>query len=151
MTPRGYYGIGIENNKTPSNLGTLWRSAWNLDAAFVFTIGHRYKHQSSDTGKAWKHLPFFQYESLGHFLRSLPHDAPLVGVEFPHPDAKPLSTFSHPERAVYLLGAEDHGLSKDALQACHKLVYIPSKASLNVAAAGTVLMYDRVTKVGERL
>ena len=28
----GYFGIGIENGKTPENLGVLWRSAQNLGA-----------------------------------------------------------------------------------------------------------------------
>lgn len=45
---RGYFEIGIYNNKTPSNLGTLWRSAYQLGAAGIFVIGQRYPKQASD-------------------------------------------------------------------------------------------------------
>ena len=34
-----FFGIGIQNGKTPENLGVLWRSAQNLGASFIFTIG----------------------------------------------------------------------------------------------------------------
>ena len=33
---RGFFGIGVENLKTKANLGTLWRSAINLGADFIF-------------------------------------------------------------------------------------------------------------------
>jgi len=48
---RGFFGIGIQNIKTESNIGTLWRSANILGADFIYTIGKRYKKQSSDTMK----------------------------------------------------------------------------------------------------
>ena len=37
---QGYFGIGIQNGKTPENLGVLWRSAQNFGASFIFTIGN---------------------------------------------------------------------------------------------------------------
>ena len=30
-----FFGIGIQNGKTPENLGVLWRSAQNLGASFI--------------------------------------------------------------------------------------------------------------------
>jgi tRNA (guanosine-2'-O-)-methyltransferase len=146
MTQRGYFGIGIENGKDTHNLGTLWRSAHNLGAAFIFVIGKRYRHHCSDTTKAWRHIPLFQYDTLDDFFAALPHDCPLVGVEFPHEKAVPLPAFDHPERAIYLLGAEDHGLSRRAVERCHRLVFIPSAHCLNVSVAGSILMYDRQMK-----
>lgn len=143
---RGYFGIGIENCKTEHNIGTLWRSAHNLGASFIFTIGNRYKPQASDTTKAWKNIPLFRYTTFDEFYESLPHDCMLVGVEFPHEKAKPLPQFCHPERCVYLLGAEDVGLSRKALEKCQRVVYIPSEQCMNVAAAGSIVMYDRFTK-----
>lgn len=139
---RGYFGIGIENTKTGMNVGTLWRSAHLLGASFIFTIGKRYKMQASDTTKAWKSVPLFSYESFEDFYASLPHDCQVIGVEL-DPKAIPLSDFSHPERCVYLLGAEDHGLSRKALEKCHKLVVLPGKYSMNVATAGSIVMYSR--------
>ena len=38
--------------KNSNNLGTLWRSAFQLDAAFLFTVGGRYKAQATDTVSA---------------------------------------------------------------------------------------------------
>ena len=37
---QGFFGIGIQNGKTPENLGVLWRSAQNMGASFIFTIGN---------------------------------------------------------------------------------------------------------------
>ena len=37
-----YFEIGIFHTKTEQNVGTLWRSAFQLGAAGVFTIGKRY-------------------------------------------------------------------------------------------------------------
>jgi tRNA G18 (ribose-2'-O)-methylase SpoU len=144
---RGYFGIGIENGKTVANIGTLWRPAHNLGAAFIFTVGQRYKYQSSDNTKAWRSIPLFQYGNFDEFYDNLPHDCQLIGVEYPHPKAKALPDFVHPERAVYLLGAEDHGLSRKALEMCHHFIMIPGSKldqSLNVSVAGSIIMYDRV-------
>lgn len=79
---RGYFEIGIYMNKTPYNLGTLWRSAYQLGAAGIFTIGHRYKTQASDTLKTYRHVPLRQYENFDQFLAARPHDCPLIGIEF---------------------------------------------------------------------
>lgn len=143
---RGYFGVGIQNGKTEANLGTLWRSAQALGASFIFTIGKRYSHQASDTSKAWKHIPLFEYGSLLDFSKQTPRDCLVVGVEYPHEAAKALGDFVHPERCIYLLGSEDTGLSKDALARCHHVIHIPAKLCLNVAVAGSIVMYDRVTQ-----
>jgi len=118
---RGYFGIGIENCKSGVNVGTLWRSAHNLGASFIFTIGNRYRFQGSDTTKAWRSIPLFQYPTFDAFYGNLPHDCQLVGIEFPHEKAKALPEFMHPDRCVYLLGAEDPGLFADDLEAVQNL------------------------------
>jgi tRNA G18 (ribose-2'-O)-methylase SpoU len=143
---RGYFGIGIERAKTEANIGTLWRSAFCLGAAFIFTIGRRYPPQASDTTKTWRHIPLLEYTDLKDFYAHLPYDCRLIGIEI-LPDAKPLETFSHPLRAVYLLGPEDGSLSKPAIEMCHTLVRFTSTHCLNVAAAGSIVMYDRQAKL----
>lgn len=142
---RGYFAIGIENVKTPMNVGTLWRSAHLLGAQYIFTIGRRYKRQASDTTKAWRSLPLFHYDTFEDMYRVIPHDCRLVGVELDE-RAVALPEYQHPERCIYLLGAEDNGLTKATLNRCHNLVQLPGWASMNVAAAGTVVLYDRVAK-----
>lgn len=144
---RGYFGIGIENSKTPSNIGTLWRSANIFNASFLFTINRRYSKQCSDTLSSDKHIPLYNYDDFEMFYKSMPYNCELIGVEFIE-SSKSLPTFVHPERAMYLLGAEDHGLSKIALAKCHKIIQIPSAKpySLNVAVAGSIIMYGRFTR-----
>ncbi|AWM40220.1 SpoU rRNA Methylase family protein [Gemmata obscuriglobus] len=100
----------------------------------------------SDTTKAWRSIPLFQYLTFDEFYAHLPHDCRLIGVEFPHEKAVSLPKFTHPERCVYLLGAEDYGLSKQALERCHRVVYAPSQRCLNVAVAGSLIMCDRMAK-----
>lgn len=142
---RGFFEIGIYHGKTEVNLGTLWRSAYQLGAAGIFTIGRRYKTQSSDTVKAWRHIPLREYSSIDQLIEALPNACPLIGIEM---CGQPVSTFSHPERACYLLGAEDHGLPNSVAERCHFLVSIESMrtASFNVAVAGSIVMYDRMVK-----
>ena len=137
-----FFGIGIQNGKTPENLGALWRSAQNLGASFIFTIGNRYAKQASDTHNAVKAMPYFHYDTFDDFFAHLPKGARLVGVECDS-KAEPLEVFHHPRRCVYLLGAEDHGLSKQAIEKSHFLVQFKSEMSLNVSIAGSIVMYDR--------
>lgn len=146
---RGFFAIGIENGKTAQNIGSLLRAANLYDAAFVFTIGKRYERQCSDTMSTPLHLPLFSFASIDDLHAHLPYSTPLVGIELT-PQASPLSSFVHPERACYLLGAEDHGLSKAAMDACHQFVQIetPKPYSMNVACAGSIVLHDRYVAKG---
>ena len=137
-----FFGIGIQNGKTPENLGVLWRSAQNLGASFIFTIGNRYAKQACDTHNAVKSMPYFHYDTFEEFFNNIHKGARLVGVELTK-EAEPLETFNHPRRCVYLLGAEDHGLSHQAIEKSHFLVKFQSYLSLNVSVAGSIVMYDR--------
>ena len=137
-----YFGIGIQNGKTPENLGVLWRSAQNLGASFIFTIGNRYAKQACDTHNAVKSIPYYHYDTFEEFFSNIPVGTRIVGVELTE-EAQDLETFNHPRRCVYLLGAEDHGLSKQAIEKSHFLVKFNSTLSLNVSVAGSIIMYDR--------
>ena len=87
-------------------------------------------------------MPYFHYEDFDDFFKNLPKGARLVGVEL-DVNAEDLETFYHPRRCVYLLGAEDNGLSKQAIEKCHFLVKFKSEKSLNVSVAGSIVLYDR--------
>ena len=141
---RGYYGIGIYQPKTIMNMGTLWRSAHSFDANFIFTIGRRYKKQPSDTVKAWRHIPLYNYQTFEEFHNAIPYDCRLVCIEIDD-RAKDLKDFKHPERCIYLLGAEDNGIPPKYLKG-NQVVKINSKRCLNVASTGSIVMYDRQVK-----
>lgn len=142
---RGFFGIGIFHAKTEENIGTLWRSAAILGASFIFTIGKRYRSQASDTMKAPRHIPLFHYHDWDDFFRHVPNDCPVVAVELAK-NSIPLESYYHRERCIYLLGAEDHGLPQNILDRCTETVQLLGDYCMNVATAGSIVMYDRATK-----
>ena len=117
-----------------------------MGASCIFTIGNRYAKQACDTHKAIGAMPYFHYETFDDFFNNLPKGAMLVGVELDD-KAVQLEIFTHPKRCVYLLGAEDHGMSKIAIEKSRHLVKFKSELSLNVSVAGSIVMYDRQTKL----
>lgn len=145
MGNRGYFGIGIFHGKTEANVGTLWRSASILGADFIFTIGRRYRHQSSDTMKTPRHIPLYHYTDYDDFFRHIPYNCPVVAVELTD-HSIPLEEYKHPERCIYLLGAEDNGLPENILVRCQDTVQLIGDYCMNVATAGSIVMYDRVIK-----
>lgn len=142
---RGFFAIGIENVKTLANLGSLWRTAILMGASYVFTIGEKYVQQKTDTCKAPRHIPCFNYKDWNDFRVHVPQNCDIVGVELDY-RAKKLESFCHPPRAIYLLGNETVGLSQIATQQCRYLIQLSTKWSLNVACCGSMIMWDRVLK-----
>ena len=142
----GFFGIGIVNNADELNIGTLWRSAYIMGASFIFTVDRKYKRQTSDVVNAWQKIPLYHYDDIEGLLANLPYDTQLIGVELDE-SAKAIETFEHPHRCIYLLGNEQHGLPRQALDKCHQLVQLPGNYSLNVSVAGSIVMYDRTAKL----
>jgi len=68
--------------------------------------------------------------------------AQLVGIEM---GGVPLSGFKHPERAIYLLGAEDSGLPQRILAARNFVAAIESlrSQSYNLAVSGSIVLVHR--------
>lgn len=141
----GYFEIGIYHGKSSVNIGTLWRSAYQLGAAGIFTIGRRYKKQASDTTHTWQRIPLRNYADFDDFNAHRPYDAPVIAVEM---GGQALEEFRHPERAIYLLGAEDHGLPSSIIKRCQHTVSLLSirLESYNVAVAGSVVIYHRLSR-----
>lgn len=141
---KGYFGIGIYETKETTNVGTLWRSAQNFGADFIFTIGARYKKQRTDTCKTTRNIPLFEYKNWEDFEKHLPRESELVFIE-QDDESKDLSNYKHPRQAVYILGAEDYGIPKELMKGKTK-IQIESPMCLNVAVAGSIVMYDRNCK-----
>lgn len=139
--------VGVYHPKHDVNVGSLWRSALAFNADMLVVIGgERLRRQASDTTNAAAMLPLVAYESWEAFTASRPRDVPLVAVELVE-GATELPDFVHPRRALYLLGAEDHGLPPKVLERAQHRIVIPS-GNLNVAVAGSIVMYDRAMKLG---
>lgn len=129
----------------------LWRTANLFGAAFVFTVGTRYRRQASDTMNTPQHTPLFHFADLDDLAEHLPWSAPLIGIELDDRSV-PLTRFCHPERAVYLLGAEDNGLPPKVLARCHSIVQVETlrPQSMNVAVAGSLVLHHRHTTPATR-
>ena len=137
-----YFELGIYQPLHKENIGTLWRSAYQLWAAGILTIGKAHPRQHSDTEAVWRHIPYRRYLTFDQFKANIPYGCQLVGVEL---SGNPLGEFHHPARCVYLLGSEANGLPPAILEQCHAIITVESihKASYNVSVAGSIVLYSR--------
>jgi tRNA(Leu) C34 or U34 (ribose-2'-O)-methylase TrmL len=60
--------------------------------------------------------------------------------------SEPLTTFVHPENAVYIFGPEDGDVPVSIRTLAHRFVFIPSRHCLNLSAAVNVVLADRMMK-----
>ena len=129
------------------NLGNLFRSAHAFGASFLFTVDAHYTARAarSDTSQALHSLPTWRWDAPEDM--ALPRGCALVGVELVD-DAVPLPSFRHPRAAAYVFGPERGSLSPAMKDSCDRLVAIPTKFCINLAAAGVVVMYDRTISLG---
>lgn len=143
-----YFEIGVFHPRSSDNIGTLWRTAYQLGAAGIFTIGRAYRQQASDTQHAPREIPLRTYLSFEDFLANRPSGAQLIGVEM---GGQPLAGFDHPEQAIYLLGSEAMGLPEHVLQQCQAVIGLESirYPSYNLAVAGSIVLYHRVFIAGK--
>jgi tRNA G18 (ribose-2'-O)-methylase SpoU len=144
---RGYFGIGAEGISKPMNLGNLIRSANAFGASFVFLVDATYPARAalSDTSAAERQLPLYQVDSAVDL--TLPRGCRLVGVELLD-EAVELPSFRHPLNAAYVFGPERGSLSAAMTARCDHVVKIPTRFCINLAAAGVVVMYDRLISLG---
>lgn len=142
---RGFFGIGIYHSNTQENLGTLFRTAYNFQASYTYTIGRKYKTQSSDTVKSMKSIPHYHFLTGDDFINNIPNGCRLIGVEI-NEESRPIKNFVHPERACYLLGNESMGIPNSLLDQCYSILELPGVNCHNVAVAGALCMFDRINK-----
>jgi tRNA G18 (ribose-2'-O)-methylase SpoU len=144
---RGYFGIGAEGISKPMNLGNLVRSAHAFGASFVFLVDAHYTVASalSDTSQAETQLPLYRFASVAELV--LPGRCQLIGVELLDQAAE-LPSFRHPINAAYVFGPERSSLSPAMVARCDHVVRIPTRFCINLAAAGAIVMYDRMLSFG---
>lgn len=139
--------IGLINPKSPSNVGAVLRAAGCYEAEQVFFTGTRYlnaKKYHTDTKNVVERIPLTCVDDLA---TAKPDGATVVVIELIE-GATPLHEFVHPENAFYIFGPEDGSISKDVLNWCDEVVYIPTVGCMNLAATCNVVLYDRQAKLG---
>jgi tRNA(Leu) C34 or U34 (ribose-2'-O)-methylase TrmL len=147
LAQRGFSIVALHNPKSGENVGGALRAAAVYGSAGVIVDGPRRNvliQHPTNTMKAHLHLPVTWIEDL---FDAIPHGAVPVAVEIAQ-NAKSLIEFKHPERAVYIFGAEDATLGVQTLARCVHSVYIPTKRCMNLAATVNVVLYDRLAKSG---
>lgn len=140
--PRGYAAIGLNQPKTPANVGSVLRAAHCYGAALVVTSGQRYTRAPTDPQAAYRHLPLVQCADLHD---AIPFDCVPVAVDLIE-GATPLNKYQHPERAFYVFGPEDGTLGPSITSWCRDTVYVPTRYCMNLAATVNVILYDRMVK-----
>ena len=121
-----------------------------LGAAYIFTIGSR-EHM----GEVGRHVQGME-KRAGVPLRELVELLFICAILHSMGGSRgrrhtPLDEFEHPERAIYLLGAEDAGLPASVVRACHCCVSLDAvrACGYNVSVAGSIVLYDRLRKLGQ--
>jgi tRNA(Leu) C34 or U34 (ribose-2'-O)-methylase TrmL len=148
-TYTGYSCIGLDNPKGPENVGSIMRAAGCYGVNTVFYTGKRYERANefrTDTKKVHLQLPLIGVDDLQAVI---PLGCVPVAIEV-HPDAKPLTEYQHPERAFYIFGPEDGGLSAKITAWCRDIVYVPTHGCMNLAATVNVVLYDRLAKASRK-
>lgn len=137
--------IGLDNPKSPTNVGAVMRAAGCFQARAVYYTGGRYPRAArfkTDTNNITLDIPLTGVESL---LEQRPDNFSVVCVELVE-GATPLPEFEHPAHAYYLFGPEDGTLSQSVIDKADAVVYIPTKGCLNLAATVNIVLYDRLAK-----
>lgn len=144
---RGFASIGLIAPKKEVNVGGVLRAAGCYGVKTVVIQGIRYMKYSTDTQKAFRTIPTIFVDDI---WASIPYGAEPVAVEICS-RAKFLPGFVHPEQAFYIFGPENGSVPEELIGKCQRVVAVPTKFCMNLAAAVNVILYDRLAKRGADL
>lgn len=142
---RGFAVVALDAPKYDANVGGVLRAAHCYAADLVVVAGQRFRRESTDVYKTWRHVPLLQVPDV---FDVIPYGCVPVAVDLVA-GATPLSSYAHPERAFYVFGAEDATLGRRILERCRDKVFVPTRGCMNLAATANVVLYDRAAKRGE--
>jgi TrmH family RNA methyltransferase len=138
--------LAVESLRSPGNLGSLLRTCVAVGARGVFVVGDGDAYDPAcvrATMGALETIELARTTPADLAGRARRDGARLVGAapEGPHD----FRGVSYGGATIVALGCERRGLSEDLRRACDALVRIPMVGkldSLNVAVAGSVLLYE---------
>lgn len=134
--------VGLDNAKTPVNIGHALRACHAYGASMLAVSGSRGIRSATDVTAAYNTIPVVRCSEI-HAV--IPFGCVPVAVEL-HPNAESLITFHHPRNAIYIFGAEDNTLGHRVLSYCKHIVYVPTAICMNLSACVNVVLYDRAAK-----
>lgn len=137
----------LENVNYPVNVGSVFRIADGCGAAVVLT-GTTPDPTSPTAAKVARghheHVGWHRAGDAVDAIRALKADGWWVAALELTADSVPYHVVDYPRRVAFVLGNEDHGVTRRALAVCDAAVYIPMLgrgASLNVHVAAAVVAY----------
>lgn len=143
--------IGLERIKSVPNFGSVLRAAECFNAQLVILHNERLDsfRAATDTYDTVNRCPVVRV-SGETILDATPITCTPVVIERVE-GATSLVNFEHPKNAFYIFGPEDGEVLADTQSRVSRIVTIPVSASLNLAAAVTIVLYDRLLKDSERV
>lgn len=142
---RGFAAIGLDRCKSKENLGGVLRAAGCYGASMVAVSGGRMGKYATDTMRAYRHIPCLEVVNV---LDAIPFGAVPVVIELCD-RAQPINNFVHPESAFYIFGPEDGSVKNEIIDRIPRVIQIPTRACMNLAATVNVVLFDRLMKRGE--
>ena len=149
--------LGLISPKYITNVASAVRAAAVYGAKEVWYTGARIPAESTKENRLPRELRMRAYDcvSLRHTDRlfdQLTEGVTPVAIELLS-GSQPLTSFVHPENAIYILGPEDGTIPAVARRHCHQFVHVPSPGGfcMNLAATINVVLYDRFAKLGHRV
>jgi tRNA(Leu) C34 or U34 (ribose-2'-O)-methylase TrmL len=144
-------GLILVSPKYLHNIAAAIRAASCFDVTRLVWTGSRIdlspleRLPREERMKGYKDVDWTHDQKDKPFRFFLPDVAP-VCVELLE-KSEPLTTFEHPENAVYVFGPEDGAVPQVIRRFCHRFVHIQSNHCLNLAAAINVVLHDRKAKL----
>jgi tRNA G18 (ribose-2'-O)-methylase SpoU len=143
------FAIAAWNISKEHNVGSLIRTAHAVAATEVLLVGERdWNVEAARTAEHYTKVRFLA--TVAAFTAHLEANAlQLVAVEL-DPRAVNLFAAAYPDRPCFLLGAELGGVPDELLDAASSIVQIPQWGlvpSLNLAVAGSIVVYDYLAKL----
>jgi len=141
--------VAAVNITKEHNVGSLVRTAHAAAAREVLLVGEReWNVEAARTSELFTtvtQLP--TVAALQHHIAAAPWN--LVAIELDD-RAVPVFEAVYPQRPCFLLGAELGGVPEELLAAADLVVQIPQWGlvpSLNLAVAGSIVLYDHLAKL----
>lgn len=149
LNPR--YGHNVGNAMRACSvfgLSQLWWTGDRVALDLEQKVEKKGRLPREERMKGWRSVKLFNHDRPFQFFENV---VP-VCLEIT-PGAEELTTFEHPENAVYVFGPEDGGVDHTIRRLCHRFITIPTDHDesgkplcLNLAAAVNVVLYDRRAK-----
>jgi len=139
--------VVLEDVGSPGNLGSILRTSDAVDGAGVILLGDTVDPFDPASVRGSMGAVFSQQiirsslEALIQWKRET--GIPMIGTSDAAPADFRSATYAPP--LLLCLGGEQHGLSKEAIEACDTVVSIPMAGradSLNLAVAAGVMLYE---------